>query len=1097
MSDNYSVKAEISADTSGFSNSIKNAMNSLNGFGSSIKNVQKLVGAGFAVAGVKKFTSEMNEMAKLYVQQEKAEKSLEVSARNNPYLNAKNVKVLKDYASELQSISEIGDEQLLPLMARLASAGRTQEEIQNIMKASLDASASGAMSLEGAIRALNASYSGQAGRLSMLLPEISSLSKEELKAGKAVDAVAKAFNGMAKETANSAVQLKNSWGDLKEQLGFGWETAMSPMRKGLQQIIDKWTEALKKANDAKKAMNNLDSVIAGETGGLENVSSARTTAESVKAQKEKELAEYERFAELSKKKRKELTKDENKELLQLRSLYLERVRSLYQQEGETDLQAIQSAVEAKKVEWQKSVENLRTLTEQENRLAEQARREKAEADRQAQAQQLSDLRTAFDEKVAQSEQEARLMWQTGQLEDELAVKQKVLNDAKSAYVAMIIDSNGAMSEDATRLQLINDLTEECIRLQKELEKQTGTETKTIKKNTKKMSESWEDFSKAIVSYNNDIVDEAMNWEGFFMESFQTVRQNFGEAFTALGEALVEGENGWQNWGAVALEALAEVLSALGAQLSAWAISKAMAESWGEVALATAGSIAAFTASGAIKGVANQMKTVANESAETLKTFKQIKDAIDNINKSMNGFTSYISGYRESAILHQNATERLAEATQTQAEREKQAQYYKNAWETYQTLYYDALKKSKGFGVDNNAETYRLLMFLSRASYEAFKGESKEYKDAVASYEATLKQVARVAQEALNHINDSNKALDVDIANTLSVMQKATSSEKDVLVLKENIRNSFKNLQLDVLNNLTTIGQTFADGIINSLNEGLGSDDLMKDVRKTLQSQMIKLSVYTTEVTDKLTWFSRKAMDVLTNHNEEQLKDMKWQMENLFKELQKEAKEINAFFDDVFGNIEDNIEGLITTVEDMATDIGDELATALGEGLEQGDFMDTMKNYLRKMVIQSVVYTQSLQAEIKAIGQAISEGVANGFSETGLHEIKRDLSFIFEQANSAIGKIDSVINSVFDKSGYAVGTPNATAGLHLVGEAGAELVRFRGREQVYNAQDTQKILSGAGGQTFNYTFNNLQDTTAYAMMKQLKAYDRQMAIDGIL
>lgn len=1096
MSDNYSVKAEISADTSEFSNSIKNAMNSLNGFGSSIKNVQKLVGAGFAVASVKKFTSEMSEIAKLYVQQEKAEKSLEVSARNNPYLNAKNIKALKDYASELQSISEIGDEQLLPLMARLASAGRTQEEIQNIMKASLDASASGAISLDGAIRALNASYSGQAGRLSMLLPEISALSKEELKAGKAVDAVAKAFNGMAKETANSAVQLKNSWGDLKEQLGYGWETAMSPMRKGLQQIIDKWTEALKKANDAKKAMNNLDSVIAGETGGLENVSSARTTAESVKAQKEKELAEYERFAELSKKKRKELTKDENKELLQLRSLYLERVRSLYQQEGETDLQAIQSAVEAKRIEWQKSVENLRTLTEQENQLIEKGRREKAEADRQAQAQQLSDLRTSFDKKVAQSEEEARLMWQTGQLEDELAVKQKILNDAKSAYVAMIIDSNGAMSEDATRLQLINDLTEECIRLQKELEKQTGTETKTIKKNTKKMSESWGDFSKALVSYNNDIVDEAMNWEGFFIDSFETVRQKFGEAFTALGEALVEGENGWQNWGAVALEALAEVLNALGAQLSAWAISKAMAESWGEAALATAGSIAAFTASGAIKGVANQMKTVANESAETLKTFKQIKDAIDNINKSMNGFTSYISGYRESAILHQNATERLAEETQKQAEREKQAQAYKNSWKKYQALYYDALKNSKGYD-GSFIKMYRTSMNENRNLYNKYKGQSKDYKDAVASYEATLKQMDRVAQEALNHINDSNKALDVDIANTLSVMQRATTSEKDVLVLKENIRNSFKSLQLDVLNDLSTIGQTFADGIYNSLNEGLGSDDLMKDIRKTLRSQMIKLSVYTTEVTDKLTWFSRKAIDAITNHNEEQLKDMKWQMENLFKELQKEAKEIDAFFDDVFGNIEDNIESLITTVEDMATDIGDELATALGEGLEQGDFMDTMKNYLRKMVIQSVVYTQSLQAEIKAIGQAISEGVANGFSETGLHEIKRDLSFIFEQANSAIGKIDSVINSVFDKSGYAVGTPNATAGLHLVGEAGAELVRFRGGEQVYNAQDTQKILSGAGGQTFNYTFNNLQDTTAYAMMKQLKAYDRQMAIDGIL
>jgi phage-related tail protein len=158
-------------------------------------------------------------------------------------------------------------------------------------------------------------------------------------------------------------------------------------------------------------------------------------------------------------------------------------------------------------------------------------------------------------------------------------------------------------------------------------------------------------------------------------------------------------------------------------------------------------------------------------------------------------------------------------------------------------------------------------------------------------------------------------------------------------------------------------------------------------------------------------------------------------------------------------------------------------------------MTKIKDYLRKMVIETVVYTESMKAEIEAIGKAISEGITKGFSETGLHEIRRDLSYVFEQANKAIDKVDTMFDTVF--SGYATGTQNATQGLHLVGEAGPELVRFRGGEQVLNAGNTQKVLSDTGRtNNFNVTFNNLQDTSAFAMMQQFKDYQRQMAIDGV-
>jgi hypothetical protein len=61
------------------------------------------------------------------------------------------------------------------------------------------------------------------------------------------------------------------------------------------------------------------------------------------------------------------------------------------------------------------------------------------------------------------------------------------------------------------------------------------------------------------------------------------------------------------------------------------------------------------------------------------------------------------------------------------------------------------------------------------------------------------------------------------------------------------------------------------------------------------------------------------------------------------------------------------------------------------------------------------------------------------------------------------------------------------------------VKFRGGEQVLNAHNTNKALENMGGNTnnFNVTFNNLKDTSAFAMMNQLKQYNRQMAINGVI
>ena len=138
-------------------------------------------------------------------------------------------------------------------------------------------------------------------------------------------------------------------------------------------------------------------------------------------------------------------------------------------------------------------------------------------------------------------------------------------------------------------------------------------------------------------------------------------------------------------------------------------------------------------------------------------------------------------------------------------------------------------------------------------------------------------------------------------------------------------------------------------------------------------------------------------------------------------------------------------------------------------------------------------------------KAIPE-ILKGLWELAKGLIKGMWNLILEALKATWKGLKWVLDLVVDwfKStfgGYATGTNNAQKGLALVGEKGPELVDFKGGERVYNATNTQRMLAGAtggnAGNTFNVTFNNLQDTSAYAMMSQLRQYNKQMAINGVI
>ena len=240
--------------------------------------------AGTARDALKKVAAAVNECTEAYRVQANAEIRLEQVARNNPYLDSSSVTNLKNFASEIQSMTTYGDEELLPFMAQLAAAGRTEEQVMDIMKASVDLAASGTMSLDSAVKALNETYQGNAGTLGKQIAGVKSLTKEQLANGEAVKLVAETYKGMAEETAKATgatKQLKNAWGDFKELLGSGFEAIIAPIARGITGIISSVNSSISNLKQLKKEAKEYKDVISGNSAGMDSnqIRNVRDTAQ--------------------------------------------------------------------------------------------------------------------------------------------------------------------------------------------------------------------------------------------------------------------------------------------------------------------------------------------------------------------------------------------------------------------------------------------------------------------------------------------------------------------------------------------------------------------------------------------------------------------------------------------------------------------------------------------------------------------------------------------------------------------------------------------------------------------------------------------------
>ena len=118
----------------------------------------------------------------------------------------------------------------------------------------------------------------------------------------------------------------------------------------------------------------------------------------------------------------------------------------------------------------------------------------------------------------------------------------------------------------------------------------------IEDNAGNISKSW----KAIGA---DLVKQANDWAGTVNGIIGTLKGAFADTMTGIGEVIVSGGSSWDTFAKFGLNALADVLKAIGAQLLAMAALKLVQWDWAGAAIAGAGAAAAFVASGVISATA--------------------------------------------------------------------------------------------------------------------------------------------------------------------------------------------------------------------------------------------------------------------------------------------------------------------------------------------------------------------------------------------------------------------------------------------------------------------------------------------------------------
>ena len=151
---------------------------------------------------------------------------------------------LQEQAAALEATTKFSDEAIIANQALAVNLGVSAKDMERLTAASVELSSATGRSLESSFVNLARTMNGFRGELGELVPEISGMSEESLKAGDALTVVLDRLGGTAAAEAKTftgvLTSLGNAWGTIKEQIGAA-VTQNEGFRRALGQLQETLT----------------------------------------------------------------------------------------------------------------------------------------------------------------------------------------------------------------------------------------------------------------------------------------------------------------------------------------------------------------------------------------------------------------------------------------------------------------------------------------------------------------------------------------------------------------------------------------------------------------------------------------------------------------------------------------------------------------------------------------------------------------------------------------------------------------------------------------------------------------------------------------
>lgn len=269
------VRKELDSTQKKVADTGKNATQSFNQVGTSLKGLAATIGVAFGVQQVIQFGK---ASVNAYIQAEKNAKLLLFALNGNADAQQR----LIEQSQKIQKTTIYSDDQVQQAQTFLANQEMNEQQIMKTVEAATLLATVTGVDLQTATEQLSGTYEGSIGRLGKLDSGFKTLTKEQLANGAAVDLVINKYNGLAEAagetTEGQLIRFQNQLGDIQEEIGAAFLPVLGDLINSLSELAaqtdfnqvmaelgDIFNTIWQPIGDVLSALNGLFEAVTGTT----------------------------------------------------------------------------------------------------------------------------------------------------------------------------------------------------------------------------------------------------------------------------------------------------------------------------------------------------------------------------------------------------------------------------------------------------------------------------------------------------------------------------------------------------------------------------------------------------------------------------------------------------------------------------------------------------------------------------------------------------------------------------------------------------------------------------------------------------------------